>query len=292
MKALIAILLLRDVPFWTRSGWRRLGRFGAFACYTYLGVLLVLLALENHFLFPAASREQWFAPPGELHAIDVELLSSDGNTIHAWWTQPDGWTPERGVIHYSHGNGGNLSGRGLNLVRWRRELDRAVFIYDYPGYGKSSGKPTEAGCYAAGEAAYRYLVEEKKVPAQEVILLGSSLGGAIATELATHHECRALLLCSPFTSFPDMAQKTFPWLPARWLVSNKLDNLAKIDKVGCPVFIVHGTADGLVPFWMGERLFERAKEPKRFLRLEGYGHAHPVQREYYEAVRAILAATK
>ena len=288
----LAILLLRDVPFWTKSAPRRLLRLGAVVAYTYLGVLLVLLALENTFLFPAASRHDWYNAPPQLGVRDVEFPSADGNTLHAWWTEPPGWAPPRGAVLYSHGNGGNLSGRGTTVTRWRGELDRAVLIYDYPGYGKSTGKPTEAGCYAACEAAYRHLVEERGVPANEVILLGSSLGGAMSIELATHYECRALVLCSPFTSFPDMAQKTFPWLPARWLVRNKLDNLAKIDRVNCPVFITHGTADALVPYWMGERLYEKAREPKRFLRLPDHPHAHPHQAEFYDAVRAFLDATR
>ena len=288
LREILAILLLLDMPFWMKSTRRRILRLAAVAAYTYVGVLLVLLALENSFLFPASSRDDWYNPPPHLAIRDVELHSADGNILHAWWTEPQGWAPSRGVVLYSHGNGGNLSGRGTTLSRWRKELGRAVLIYDYPGYGKSSGKPTEAGCYAACEAAYRHLVEERGVPAKEVILLGSSLGCAMSIDLATHHECRALVLCSPFTSFPDMAQKTFPWLPARWLVRNKLDNLAKIDRVNCPVFITHGTADALVPYGMGERLFEKAREPKRFLRLQDHPHAHPDQREFYEAVRAFL----
>jgi fermentation-respiration switch protein FrsA (DUF1100 family) len=288
----LAVLLLRDVPFWVQSPRRRALRLVAALAYTYVGVLLVLLALENRFLFPASSaREEWFDPPAHTDIRDVELPSADGNTIHAWWIEPPGWSASRGAVLYSHGNGGNLSGRGLNIARWSKELGRAVLIYDYPGYGKSSGRPTEAGCYAAGEAGYRHLVEGWNVPAKETIQLGSSLGGGIATELATRHDCRMLILCSPFTSVPDMAQKMFPWLPARWLARNKFNNLAKIDKVGCPVFIAHGTADTLVPFWMGERLYAQAREPKAFLRLEGFYHAHPHQAEFFEAVRGFLGRT-
>jgi fermentation-respiration switch protein FrsA (DUF1100 family) len=291
-RAILAILFLRDVPFWQSSQRRRIGRVGAFGCYTYLGVLVVLLALENRFLYPGASRETWFNPPVDLNVRDVELTSASSGTVHAWWVTPPAWSPERGAILYSHGNGGNLSGRSSNLRRWRKELDRAVLVYDYPGYGKSSGQPSEAGCYEAGDAAYRWLVEEQKVPAKEVILMGSSLGGAIATDLAARHESRMLILCSTFTSFPDMAQKKFPWLPSRWLVTNKLNTVAKIDKVNCPVLITHGTADPLIPFWMGQRLFEVARKPKRFLELTGHPHAHPHQPMFYEAVRAFLKETE
>jgi fermentation-respiration switch protein FrsA (DUF1100 family) len=97
--------------------------------------------------------------------------------------------------------------------------------------------------------------------------------------------------CSTFTSFPDMAQQQFPWLPGRWLVRNRLDNLAKVGKLTCPVFLVHGTADTLIPHWMGERLRDAANEPKRFVSLPGHPHAHPDQPEVYESVRAFLAET-
>src|SRR5262249_43741555 len=155
-------------------------------------------------------------------------------------------------------NGNNLSGRGGNILRWKNALHRAVLIYDYPGYGRSTGKPTEAGCYAAADAAYDFLVEQQKVPPTEMILLGSSLGGAMAHDLAVRRDNRMLILINAFTSFPDMAQKTFPWLPARWLVRNRLDNLTKIKSCSSPIFITHGTADDLIPFSQGERLFAAA----------------------------------
>jgi fermentation-respiration switch protein FrsA (DUF1100 family) len=285
----LAVLLLRDMPFWGRSRWRRAARVGAFACYAYVGVLLVLLALENRMLFPlSTAAQEWYAPPPELNMRDVALTSADGTALHAWWTAPTGWKPQRGAILFSHGNGGNLSIRSFVAGRWRSELGRAVLLYDYPGYGKSSGRPTEAGCYAAGESAYRWLVEEQKVPEGEVIHVGESLGGAIGTELATRHPCRALVLLSTFTSFPDMAQKTVPWLPARWLVRNRLDNLAKIGGVGCPVLIAHGTADPVIPFRQGERLYAAAREPKRFFPIRGLGHQVPDSPEFYEAVRELL----
>ena len=103
---------------------------------------------------------------------------------------------------------------------------------------------------------------------------------------------RALILPFPFPSFPDMAQKTVPWLPARWLARNRLNNLSKIDKVGYPVFITHGTADPVIPFRQRERLYEAAREPKRFLRISGVAHMHPVGAEFYAAVRALLDDTR
>jgi fermentation-respiration switch protein FrsA (DUF1100 family) len=291
-RGLPAILLLRDVPFWQRSKARRACRLLAFGAYIYVGVLLVLLALENHFLFPGSTFAMaWEAPRSDLNILELSLTSADGNTIHAWWTAPPGWMPQRGAIHYSHGNGGNLSMRQGNLALWRQHSGKGVLIYDYPGYGKSSGKPTEAGCYAAADAAYDWLVGEQKVPPEQVLLLGSSLGGAMAVDLAVRRSHRALILINAFTSFPDMAQKTFPWLPARWLVRNRLDNLGKIGKCPAPIFITHGTADTLIPCSQGQRLFRAAPEPKRFLERPGAGHQHPVDDAFFQAVLAFLYET-
>jgi fermentation-respiration switch protein FrsA (DUF1100 family) len=292
-RSLLAVLLLRDVPFWNGTKSRRVARLFAVGGYSYLGILLVLLALENRMLFPAStSAQEWYEPAPQLGFVDVELASADGNTLHGWWSVPVGWTPERGAILYSHGNGGNLSMRQESIIRWRNATGKAVLIYDYPGYGKSTGKPTEAGCYAAANAAYDWLVEEQKVSPSQLVLLGSSLGGAMAVDLASRRECRALILVNAFTSFPDMAQKTVPWLPARWLVSNRLDNLSKIGKCDVPIFITHGTADTLVPFSQGERLFAAAKEPKRFFPRPGDGHWHPSENAFFEAVLAFLYETR
>jgi fermentation-respiration switch protein FrsA (DUF1100 family) len=289
----LAILALRDGPFWTASIWRRLLRLAVFVVYVNLILLAILLPLENRLLFPGWSFPgRWYPPPSEMGVTDVDLASADGNKLHAWFVTPLDWQPSSGAVLYSHGNGGNLSMRQVAMDQWRRELDRAVLIYDYPGFGKSEGKPTEDSCYAAAEAGFSWLVQTQKVPPDEVILLGSSLGGAMATELAIRHDFRLLVLISSFTSFPDMAQKTVPWLPARWLVSNRMHNLDKIDQVRGPVFIAHGTADRVVPYWMGERLFEKAKEPRRFFRMDDHPHRHPTQPAFFRAVREYLDETK
>lgn len=290
VRPFLAIVLLRDDEFWKRSVWHRLGRFLLFFTYCYLGVILVLLALENWFLFPAAKAEtDWFSPPDALTVEDVSLTSADGNTLHGWWAAPVGWKPEQGAVLYCHGNAGNLSHRGQSLLLWRDKFGKGVLIFDYPGYGKSTGKPSEKGCYLAGDAAYEWLVSVKAVNPANVVLFGNSLGGAIAIDLAVRKECRALALRASFTCFPDMAQKTFPWLPARWLVRNRLDNVGKIGSVQVPIFHAHGTADTLIPFSQGERLFAAAKDPKRFLPLVGHGHNAGVTPEYLEGLKAYLA---
>ena len=288
----MAILLLCRVPFWQRSRTRRIARFLVLACYLYVGTLLVLLALEDRLLFPGATfGRPWRQPPDNLPVRELTLDSAHGERIHAWFSAPEGWLPRRGAILFSHGNGGNLSRIGGRAFRWRQQFGRAVLLYDYPGYGKSSGRPSEAACYAAGEAAFRWLVEEERVPAGKVILVGESMGGAVATELATRHVVRLLVLHGAFTSFPDMAQVRVPYYPSRYLVHNRMDNEAKIGHIHCPVLISHGTADSVVPFRQGERLYAAAGEPKRFVRIEGHGHGPPNTAEFFETVKTFLTET-
>jgi fermentation-respiration switch protein FrsA (DUF1100 family) len=290
-RAALAVVALRHPGVWERSKGRRLARLGVFGLYVYVGVLAVLLALENSFLFvPAVHTQSWLPPPAGLAVEDVELSSADGTPLHGWWAAPPGWAPSQGALLYCHGNAGNLSGRGEALRRWQQRLRFAVLIFDYPGYGRSGGRPSEAGCYAAGDAAYAWLTGVRGVRPEDVILYGGSLGGAVATDLATRQPFRALVLVAAFTSFPDMAQKTFPWLPARWLVRNRLDNLRKIATVRGPVFVAHGTADALVPFSQGRRLFEAAPGPrKHFLAMPGHDHNQIQDPEFYVALGRFLA---
>lgn len=285
----LRILFLRDGAFWRKTRARRVGRGFLFAGYLYVGVFLALLTLEDRMLYPAATvARPWIDPPEYLGVQELRLPSATGDTIHAWFSAPPGWQPQHGAVHYSHGNGSNLSRISGRAYRWRKPLGCAVLLYDYPGYGKSTGRPSEAGCYAAGEAALAWLVEEKKVPVGEVILVGESLGGAIATELATRHPARLLVLQGAFTSFPDMAQRRFPMFPGRYVVHNRMDNEAKIGHARCPVFITHGTADSVVPFRQGERLYAAAREPKRFWRVEGGHHGPPRAPEFFAAVKAFM----
>src|SRR5438128_2622877 len=265
-RQIVGTLLLRGVPFWQRSRGRRVARLVVLACYLYIAALLVLLALEDRFLFPGATiARPWCEPPDYLRVRELTFDSATGDRIHAWFSAPEGWEPHRGAILFSHGNGSNLSRESGRAYRWREPLGRAVLLYDYPGYGKSSGRPSEGRCYAAGDAALQWLIEGQGVPVSEVILVGESMGGAIAVELATRHKVRLLVLHWAFTSFPDMAQVRLPCYPSRYLVHNRMDNEAKIRLAKCPVLITHGTADSVVPFRQGERLFAAAREPKRFV---------------------------
>jgi fermentation-respiration switch protein FrsA (DUF1100 family) len=216
------------------------------------------------------------------------MTSADGTPLHAWWAAPPGWRPTQGAVLVCHGNGGNLSHRGAIFAPWLEQMNQALLVFDYPGFGRSGGSPSESGCYAAGDAAYDWLTQTQHVPASRLVLYGGSLGGGIATDLAARRPCRALLLVCAFTSFPDMAQKEIPWMPGRWLVHNGFDNLRKIAACSVPVFIAHSPDDHLIPFSQGQRLFAAAPGPKKFFPMPGKPHNDQPAKDVYPALRKFL----
>ncbi|OWK46882.1 alpha/beta hydrolase [Fimbriiglobus ruber] len=229
--------------------------------------------LENRLVFQPTTAETLWNPPPDNRIQDVWLTSRDGNKIHAWFLPHDGKSPDsRGAVLVSHGNGGNLSDGGDFLLHLAATLDRAVLIYDYPGYGRSSGSPSEEGCYAAADAAYDWLTGEQKFPPNRIVLYGGSLGGGVAVDLASRRDHAALVLVCTFTSLPAAAKVHHPWLPCHTLMSNRFDSLSKIGQCRRPVFMTHGTLDDIVPFDQGQQLFAAANEPKQFVPLEGLYH--------------------
>jgi fermentation-respiration switch protein FrsA (DUF1100 family) len=146
-----------------------------------------------------------------------------------------------------------------------------VLIFDYRGYGKSEGRPSETGTYRDADAAWRYLLDVRGIPAGGVVIFGRSLGAAVAADLASRTRPAAVILESAFTSVPDMAAGIYPWLPVRLLSRYRYDNLGKVARIDRPLLLVHSRQDEIIPFAHGARLFEQAHGPKQFLEIQG-GH--------------------
>jgi fermentation-respiration switch protein FrsA (DUF1100 family) len=255
---------------WGRWLWRRARRWAVLLFITYLGIIVVFWFFERRLVFvPTSAAESW-EPPVDERSEDVSFTSSDGNTINGRWIPPE--TPQHGAVLITNGNAGNLTYRGKLAADLRKSLGAGVLLFDYPGYGKSAGKPSEEGCYAAGETAYKWLTEEQKIAPNRVVLCGESLGGGTAIELATKREHRALVLIYTFTSMPTVAKWHFPFLPTHTLMRTRFDNLSKIGRCPRPVLFVHGTADRVIPFSHSEQLYAAANEPKHLLRIDGLGH--------------------
>jgi len=243
-----------------------------------LGIWIVVIIAGAYvlfvgFLFVFQSKYVYFperilsADPGNigLNFETVSFETTDGVKLSGWFVPSKG---ARGVILFCHGNAGNVSHR-LESIQILHRLGLDVFIFDYRGYGESKGKPTENGTYRDAEAAWRYLVEKRQVSPNRIIVFGRSLGGAVASWLAQSHMPGALVLESTFTSLPDIAATLYPYLPVRLLSRFKYNTAEYIDEVNCPVLIVHSREDEIMPFSHGQRLFERAREPKEFLEISG-----------------------
>ena len=196
---------------------------------------------------------------------ELELVTADGVRLHGWYV-PAG--DPAGAVLVSHGNAGSIEHR-LPLATEFHGMGLAVLLFDYRGYGRSEGSPTEQGLYLDAEAAYAFLTEEEAFPAERIVAYGESLGAAVAIELATRRPLAGLIAESGFTSLPDMGARLYPWLPVRWLSRFQFDSESKIGAVRAPVLVVHSPGDEIVPFSHAERLLAAASEPKSLLRTGG-----------------------
>ncbi|MCB8932467.1 MAG: alpha/beta hydrolase [Fimbriimonadaceae bacterium] len=198
-------------------------------------------------------------------AQDVTFTTSDGVRLHAWWMPAK---DARLTLLFAHGNGGNITTR-RDVAIGLRKLGMNVLLFDYRGYGRSEGSPSESGLYLDAEAALAFL-KEKGIPSQRVVLFGESLGTAVVAEMAVRHKAAAIILESPFTNIPDMARLIVP-IPMGWALSHRFDTLRKAPRFQSPLLVIHGTDDDLVPYEFGQRVFQSAPQPKRFF---GVGGAH------------------
>ena len=235
--------------------------------------------------FPLREIEAYPSTVG-LKYEDVHIKTADGAVINGWLI------PNRAaqkVILLFHGNGGNL-GHRVHFLRVLNALPANVLIIDYHGYGKSQGKPSEANLYLDAEAAYRYLIERRKFKPEQIVVMGSSLGSAVATYLAEKERVGGLILQKPFTSAAAMAPRLNPLY--RWpivLIRSRYDNLARIRNVKVPLLIIHSKDDEMIPYQMSVELYEKANEPKELLLLDGFRHNDIItDPRYLEGLRGML----
>ena len=198
---------------------------------------------------------------------DVLFEAADGVKLHGWWV-PKAGAP---VLVWFHGNAGNISHRLENIKLLHDLVGVQVFIFDYREYGRSQGRISREGTFLDAAAAYRYVAETRGIPGGDIVLFGRSLGTALATDLATQHPCRGLILESAFTNSSDMAKMLAPFL-FDWRPKVPYDNLGKIAKVKAPVLIIHGSEDEIIPVDMGRRLFAAANSPKDLYIIPGAHH--------------------
>ena len=229
--------------------------------------LVALLALQERRLIFFPSRNLAAAPADfGLRAEELSITAADGVSLHGWWIQGPG---DRVLIWY-HGNAGNIGDR-LHNARWFVDrLGVDVVLVDYRGYGRSRGTPDEDGVYLDGLAIYD-AVAARSVRADDIVLFGRSLGGAVAIETALLRPAGALVLESVFRSVPALAREHYWFVPSA-VIRTRMDNESKIRRVQAATLLLHGDRDGIVPLAHGRRLFELAASPARLHVIEGAGH--------------------
>lgn len=237
----------------------------------YLFLLVLLYAFQNSMMYHPS--EQIYQTPGaiQLEYEDVYFKSGNGDELHGWFIPA---TPSRATILLSHGNAGNISDR-LETLRILNNLNLNVLIYDYSGYGKSEGSPSEQTTYDNVLGAWSFLTDERKISSNSIILMGRSLGGPVAAWLATQHEPAGLILESTFTSAVNLGTEIYPFLPVRLMMKFTYPTADYLRKNSAPVLIMHSMDDQLVPFHHGKELYENANPPKTFVEMNGaHGNAH------------------
>ena len=240
--------------------------------------------LDEQFLFVPSPFPQGDWQPAGLGYQDVPFAAADGTRLHGWYCPAD---RARATVLVMHGNAGNVATRGAWLIYLQTRMRVNVFLFDYRGYGRSQGKPTVDGVLQDARAARAKLVELSGVPTGQLILMGESLGGAVAVQMAAETAPRALILQSTFSSFRDAAVHHAPLLA--WAVPrDKLNSVTAIARYRGPLLQSHGTADEVVPLASGEKLFQAANEPKQFLRIAGAGHNNWLTEEYGRQLDAFL----
>ncbi len=231
-------------------------------------VVLLVFVLQPRLLFlPNLPGRALTATPADigLRYQTVELVTADGQTLHGWWLPRQS---ARATLLFFHGNAGNISHR-LDSLEIFHDLGLQVLIFDYRGYGQSSGKPSEAGMYHDARAAWRWLTDERRIAPEKIVLFGRSMGGAVASELAAQVAPAALIVESTFSSVPDVAAEIYWWLPVRLLARLQFNAADHIARTTLPVLIVHSRDDEIIPFDNAHRLQKAAGRRATLLEISG-----------------------
>jgi uncharacterized protein len=251
-------------------------------------VLIEACYVEEKFIFFPSAEILETPRNYSLSFDDVYFKTEDGVTLNGWFVAYPGAST---TVLWFHGNGGNIGHRVEHLKLLHDRLKVHIFIFDYRGYGKSEGKPSELGTYQDGAAALAHLRSRKEVESKKIVFFGQSLGAAVATEIAVKESCLALVLEAPFASIRDMARVVFPLLPIGPLLRTRYDNLEKLKKVQTPILVLHGDRDEIVPFEQGKKVIAAASEPKEFYAIQGARHNDTYivgGEEYFQALKTFI----
>lgn len=272
-------------PALVKAG-RRVRRVVLPLLFSYLALVVMLSLVERWLVYPAprAHEGDWVA--ADFPHEDVEFAGADGAKLHGWYVPHPN---PKAIVLFCHGNGENVAELRPLLELLHNRTDVSIFAWDYRGYGKSIGKPHESNLLADARAAQLVLAKRAGVEPSDIVVYGRSLGGAVAVGLAAEHPVRGMVLERTFADMVETAAYHFPWLPVRWVMKNRYPSIERIVTYRGPLFQSHGTADEVVPFEMGKKLFDAATTAKKtFFVVEEGSHNAPQPAEYYKALGEFL----
>jgi fermentation-respiration switch protein FrsA (DUF1100 family) len=250
-----------------------------------LAGLLLLMFFENSLIFMPSRHPEGDWQPQQIDFEDAWFTAPDGTQLHGWYLPVEA---PRAFVLFAHGNAGHLAYRAPFLRHLQQDQRVAVLAFDYRGFGRSAGRPSETGVLADARAARSWLAARARISPHDIVLMGESIGGGVMVDLAAAEGARGLILENTFTSVPDVAAYHFPWLPVRSLMRTKFDSAAKIGNYSGPLLQCHGDADTIVPFELGERLHAAAREPKKLIVIPGGDHNDPRSHEWLVALDAFF----
>lgn len=236
---------------------------------TVLSLLLWGCPLEERFIFFPETRIELTPRELGLAFEDVYFAASDGVRLNGWFVPFPG---ARATLLWFHGNAGNISHRLENIQLLHDKVNLHIFIFDYRGFGRSEGRPSESGTYLDAVAALRHLRSRDDMDPRALVLFGRSVGAAVAAEIATREDCAAVILESPFASIRAMARVAFPLLPIGRLLRTRYDVVDKVRRIRVPLLVIHGDRDEVIPYAQGRQVFEAAPGPKEFYAIPGAHH--------------------
>ena len=245
-----------------------LSRIVFIAVLCYAGACLFLYLYQSKLLYlpNIPGREVVDTPKAIGLAYETVMLKTEDDVqLHAWFIPAD---VRKATLLYCHGNAGNI-GHRLHTIEIFHQLGLDVLIFDYQGYGQSEGSPSEQGTYMDAMSAWRYLTLTRRIPAQEIVVFGRSLGAAIAAWLASNTKAGAIIVESGFTSIPDIAAEIYPIFPVKLLARLEYPTQEFVKTIHMPILIVHSKHDELIPYAHGVHNYQAANDPKHFLELRG-----------------------
>lgn len=239
----------------------------------YVLLVVVVYAAQRKLYYPADTQPHTAAELDLSGVRDVIIDTPDGEKLRALYLPPA--APGRAVVLYCHGNRGRLPDRAHRIGLLGQEGNGVLFL-SYRGYSGSTGEPSQQGLLTDARAAYDWLARE--APGRRIVLYGESLGTGIAVEIATERPAAGVVLDAPYTTLAEALKSHAPWLPVLTLVKDRYPTVDWIQSLRAPLLVLHGDDDASIPTAQAQRVFQLAREPKRFVAISGGAHGDCLER--------------